>query len=91
MNIFGFLAVIMAGIASVIITALLCKCGITIHRTSEDVTKRPQIATSIEVPEKKTSTETSKTKEDDSVKNMDAVIRAANELMGIGTIEKEDK
>jgi hypothetical protein len=85
MNIFGFLAVLFACLAAVVIVFLLCKYGFTIHNVYEDLTKRPQISDSIvPIPEKD-----EKKPEKTAVISMDAVIQAANEVMGIGVVDKE--
>lgn len=86
MNIYGLFAVLIICTAAVGITLLVCKNGITIHKTSADVTQRPQIV-EVSKPEEKSETKKEKPISETS---MDAVIKAANELMGINVPDKED-
>lgn len=90
MNIFGFFAVIIACIAICIIVMIVCKHGITIHHTHKDLTEQPAPVEKPVMgfaPEKKD--EKSNVNEEVAVASMDAVIAAANELMGIETMSKE--
>lgn len=87
MNILGFLAVIIICGALVAITILLCKYGIVIHRTHEDLTKPPE---PVEKPAIGFTPASDKKEKDIAPVSMDAVIKAANELMGISTEEVTD-
>lgn len=92
MNVFGFLAVLVASAALVGITALVCGLGVTIHRTYKDVTEQPKQEKNpigFTQPEEKEKPEP--TEKEIEVKSMDAVIKSVNELMGIETETKEDK
>lgn len=84
MNIFGFLAVLIASAACVGSVYLICKFGITIHHVNTTVLppKAAPVADAVT---------TKKKDEDPSELSMDAVIKAANELMGIETAIKEIK
>lgn len=91
MNIFGFFAVVIACVAICIITMIVCKHGITIHHTHKDLTEQPapveKPAIGFTPDKKEDKTDINKNVE---VTSMDAVIKAANELMGIETVEKEN-
>lgn len=90
MNVFGFLAVIIICATICIITMVLCRHGITVHRTYKDITE--QLAP-VEKPVMGFTPEKKETAQDINkevaVTSMDAVIAAANELMGIETVSKE--
>lgn len=92
MNVFGFLAVVVACVAICIITMIVCKYGITVHHTHKDLTEQP---TPVErpvmgfAPEKKEDKPESD--KEVEVTSMDAVIKSVNELMGIETTTREDK
>ena len=88
MNVFGFISIIVICLTIIAVTFLLCKCGIIVHRTYKDLTETP------EQPEKATmgfAPEEVKELPENPVAtaSMDAVIKAANELMGIETVTKE--
>lgn len=94
MNIFGLIAVIVACITACIITMIVCKLGITMTRQYRDLTnpapeEHPAMGF---VNDNKSNTELEKKLNEDQVAkaSMDAVIRAANELMGI-EIEEDKK
>ena len=90
MNIFGFFAVIIACVAVCIITMIVCKHGITIHHTNKDLTEQPAPVEKPVMgfaPEKKD--DKSDVNKEVAVASMDAVIAAANELMGIETVNRE--
>jgi hypothetical protein len=84
MNIFGFFAVLIICAALVTIVYFICDSGIVIHKSYEDITKRPQVAQPVEEKQKKQE----KQEKDVAVESMDAVIQAANALMGIETIDR---
>lgn len=95
MNVFGFFAVIIACITLCIITMIVCKKGLTITKRWEDNTKdapetknpmgfTPSLPTVNENIEKEINEQTV------AKASMDAVIKAANELMGIQTEEVKD-
>lgn len=86
MNLFGFLAIIIICITIVIVMYMLTTSGISIHKTTADVTKRPQAVITEPVKEETTKTDPEKV----DVISLDAVIKAANEVMGIEVITKED-
>ena len=89
MNVFGFFAVIIACITICIIVMIVCRCGITVHHTNKDLTVKPR---SVDRPVPRSLTEPKEEKQEPKeveVTSMDAVIKAANALMGIETIEKE--
>lgn len=86
MNLFGFLAIIIICIAIVIVMYMLTTSGITLHKTTADVTPRPQVIVSEPVKEETPKTNSEKVAE----LSLDAVIKAANEVMGIEVITKED-
>lgn len=85
MNIFSLLAVIVICITWAATVLVLSKTGITIHRTSADVTKRPEVSTI--TPAKP---DESKKPKDVATLSLDAVIQAANEVMGISVVNQED-
>ena len=88
MSTLGFIAIVIVCITWLITVFRFSKTGITIHRTSEDVTKRPSIVTDVITPE---STTTEETPQNQIAKaSLDAVIQAANEIMGINVITQED-
>lgn len=100
MNILGFLSVIVICITCCIITVLICKLGIKIHRKYEDVgygADKHVDAVLNEVTNPQTTEEdTTKLEEeinkDRVAKNsMDAVIKSCNELMGIDIEEVNDE
>ena len=86
MNIFGFLAVIIVCITIAIVMHMLTTAGISIHKTTADVTKRPQVVVTEPVKEETPKTGSEKV----DVVSLDSVIKAANEIMGIEVITKED-
>lgn len=86
MNLFGFLAIIIICITIVIVIYMLTTSGILIHKTTADVTKRPQIVVPEPVKEETSKPDSEKM----DIISLDAVIKAANEVMGIDVITKED-
>lgn len=86
MNLFGFLAIIIICITIVIVMHMLTTSGISIHKTTADVTKRPQVVVTEPVKEETPKTDSEKV----DVISLDAVIKAANEVMGIEVITKEE-
>jgi hypothetical protein len=89
MSTLGFIAIIIGCITWLITVFRFSKTGITIHRTSEDVTKRPPIATDAVAPEPTATTEETPQNQIAKV-SLDAVIQAANEIMGVNVITQED-
>lgn len=90
MTLYGFLATIIICGATVGIVTMLCKWGIIIHHTHKDITEKPA---PIEISQMNFTSEKSEKPAPDKaveVTSMDAVIKAANELMGIETITKEN-
>lgn len=85
MNLFGFLAVIVVCITIVIVVHMLTTSGISIHKTTADVTKRALPVVSESVKE-----DTDIKPEDVKIISLDSVIKAANEVMGIEVATKED-
>ena len=95
MNVFGFISIIVICLTIIAVTFLLCRYGIIIHRTYKDLTETP------EQPERATMGFTPATTPEGNkevkelpenpvaIASMDAVIKAANELMGIETVTKE--
>lgn len=86
MNLFGFLAIIIICITIVIVMHMLTTAGISIHKTTADVTPHPQVIVTEPVKEETPKTNSEKVSEI----SLDAVIKAANEVMGIEVITKED-
>lgn len=96
MNILGFLSVIVICITCCIITVLICKLGIKIHRKYEDIgygADKHVDAVLNEVTNPQTTEEDITKLEEEINKDrvakssMDAVIKSCNELMGIGIEE----
>lgn len=92
MNILGFLSVIVICITCCIITVLICKLGIKIHRKYEDVgygadkhvdAVLNEVTNSQTTEEDITKLEEEINKDRVAKNSMDAVIRSCNELMGI--------
>jgi hypothetical protein len=86
MNLFGFLAIILICITIVIVMHMLTTSGISIHKTTADVTTRPQVVVTEPAKEDTPKTDSEKI----AAVSLDAVIKAANEVMGIEVITKED-
>lgn len=92
MNILGFLSVIVVCITCCIITVLICKLGIKIHRKYEDVGYEAdqhvdavlkEVTNPQPTEEDVTKLEEEINKDRVAKSSMDAVIRSCNELMGI--------
>lgn len=84
MNLFGLLAVCAVSTAVAVCVQTLCKRGITLHKINTNITthvtsKKEDVS---EKPDKTTPQE---------VVNMDAVIVAANTLMGVLPTEEDTK
>lgn len=88
MNLYAFLAVIIACATAITITCILIKSTIRIKIEKDPLTSVAPLAVS--VPDTKSTTpipdQPEKKQEDIAAVSMDAVIAAANELMGITTI-----
>lgn len=100
MNILGFLSVIVICITCCIITVLICKLGIKIHRKYEDVgygADKHVDAVLNEVTNPQTTEEDITKLEEEINKDrvaknsMDAVIKSCNALMGIEIEEVNDE
>ena len=100
MNILGFLSVIVVCITCCIITVLICKLGIKIHRKYEDVgygADQHVDAVLNEVTNPQTTKEDVTKLEEEINKDrvakssMDAVIKSCNALMGIEIEEVNDE
>lgn len=100
MNILGFLSVIIVCITCCIITVLICKLGIKIHRKYEDVgygadkhvdAVLNELVTPQNTEEDITKLEEEINKDRVTKSSMDAVIKSCNVLMGIDIEEVNDE
>lgn len=87
MNLFGLIATLFVCITIAASVYIVCKQGVTIYRVHEDIVNATQTpAPAPAVPEELKK----RNDKDDAIKAMDAVVKAANELMGIGVVEEEE-